>query len=64
VSKLPSTLSFFWGELWSLGDQKKVLQLLQSICFREKWPIASRFLNKKILKFEDLETRFKHVEKI
>jgi len=63
VSKLLNTLSFFWGEFWSLGDQK-MLQLLQSICFRKKWPIVSRFLNKKTLKFEDLEMMFKHVEKI
>ncbi len=43
MSKLPSTLSFFWGEFWSLGDQKMVLQLLQSICFRKNWPIVNKF---------------------
>jgi hypothetical protein len=34
---------FFGGEFWSLGDQKLVMQLLQSICLRKKWPIVSRF---------------------
>ncbi len=32
--------------------------------FEEKMAHSQQILNKKILKFEDLETRFKHVEKI